>query len=160
MFVHCTLGAEFVLNFIASASLQAQWCIVHDLLQACTQRILWLYAPGPHNALAAHNQSHKSARNISKQYTRLHSWPSQTETVFNQKHYWPLLWSESRCCFHGQCMVHGVFYCAGGARKSWNWAKRFDSVWLQLKSKYICMYVCMAITVRSHASCTQSVIYA
>ena len=93
-------------------------CIVHDLLQACTQRILWLYAPGPHNALAAHNQSHKSARNVSKQYTRLHSWPSQTETVFNQKHYWPLLWSESRCCFHGQCMVHGVFYCAGGARKS------------------------------------------
>ena len=89
-------------------------CIVHDLLQACTQRLLWLYAPGPHNALAAHNQSHKSARNISKQYTRLHSWPSQTETVFNQKHYWPLLWSESRCCFHGQCMVHGVFYCAGG----------------------------------------------
>ena len=56
-------------------------CIVHDLLQACTQRLLWLYAPGPHNA---HNQSHKSARNISKQYTRLHSWPSQTETVFNQ----------------------------------------------------------------------------
>ena len=25
--------------------------IVHDLLQACTQRLLWLYAPGPHNAL-------------------------------------------------------------------------------------------------------------